>query len=136
MTSMLPPDVLPAEMAAAHLDESPFFFPSLIRRGRSKHKHFKNDVQECPFHSPAMDKGLDLSLFLPPTFLPCSKHCHSYTHTPLLSCASDASVQIYLEITTLNVYSHLQGQYYYFEYGKQLLAFCQLPPIALQPGFN
>lgn len=61
-----------------------------------------------------MDKALDLSLS--PSHVPAcsSKHCHSYTHTPLLSCARDASVHIYLEITALNVYLHLQRQYYYF----------------------
>lgn len=36
--------------AAAHLDKSlSLFFASLIRRGRSKHKHSRNDAQECPF---------------------------------------------------------------------------------------
>lgn len=36
------------------------------------------------------------------------------TPTALPSCASDASGQIYLEITPLNVYSHLHGQHYFF----------------------
>lgn len=120
MTSMLcinplPPDVLPGEMAAAHLDKILPFFAPLITGGLSKHMYFKNDIQGCPFHSPATDKALDLFLFLPPTLPSVHTKCwRSYIHAPSLSYARDKSVQICLEITISNTDSDLRGYYYYF----------------------
>lgn len=65
-----------ADLCAARSDgcctSGSFFFVSPIRRGRSKHKHFKNDEQECPLHSPATDKALHFSLPRSCLHVPCS----------------------------------------------------------------
>lgn len=58
-------------MTAAHLDKTFTFFAVLLRSAWSK--HFKNDIHECPFHSPDTNKHwIHFSFSLP----------HSYPYTP------------------------------------------------------